>query len=475
MKEAVRVEKSRRIDGSFRDPSGYVFTRGDQVYRAVDQPCHELLVRLEDEGLFGELIADRTLVPTEFVQNEQLLDTLRVENPGYERFLRHERVAPITYPYEWTISMLADAATHTLDLQIRLLESGCALKDATPYNIQFVDGRPTFIDISSIERPKRLDLWFALGQFSRMFLFPLLLVRYQGWDLRSYFRGNISGRSVEEVAESFGRLQKLRPRLLLDVTLPCWLQRFTESGRTRSWGEMENHDGNSNAQVVNLRRLRSKVVKLAAGHKPRGVWADYTKTHSYDDAAELAKKSAVREFLQETRPQRVLDLGCNTGDYSRIAAESGASVTAVDSDHDAVELLYRHLREKPAPITPAVIDLCNPSPGLGHRNKERSAFADRVGSDCVIALALIHHLLVSGNLSFEAIRELLAELTTRDLILEFVPTDDAMFERLTRFRVDLYGGVTLDECRSVFQQQFRVLREEAIPNTKRTLLFLRKE
>ena len=72
-------------------------------------------------------------------------------------------------------------------------------------NIQFVGGRPKFIDLASIERPRRLDLWFALGQFQRMFLFPLLLCRYRGWDLRSYFLANLGGCGVEQVARAFGR------------------------------------------------------------------------------------------------------------------------------------------------------------------------------------------------------------------------------------------------------------------------------
>ncbi|HUT11608.1 MAG TPA: class I SAM-dependent methyltransferase [Thermoguttaceae bacterium] len=464
----------RRIAGSFRDPSGYVFSLDGRIFRAVDEDCHGVLRGLSDEGLLGTLIEQRAVVGTRFVEDEELRRTLAAEHPPFEHFLEHQVLSTITYPYEWSVSMLADAGVHTLDLQIRLLQSGCSLKDATAYNVQFVEGRPVFIDLSSIERPRRLDVWFALGQFSQMFTYPLLLTRYCGWDLRSYFLANLGGRGVEQVARGFGWLQRLRPRLLLDVTLPAWLTTWAEKRGHGRRAALEKPNQNTGAQILNLRRVRGKIARLAAGYKPSGVWSQYTDICNYDDEAEAAKKSAVREFLDSSRPRRVLDLGCNTGDYSRLAVEAGAEVLAADADHDAVEILYRRLREKPAPITPVVVDLCNPSPPIGYMNRERASFLDRVDADCVLALALLHHLLVSGNLSLEAVCELMHELTNRDLVLEFVPPDDDMFRRLMKFRVDLFGDLTLDACRDVFLRRFELLKETALPDSKRTLLFLRK-
>jgi len=462
------------VAASFRDPSGYVFLREGTVFRAIDRPCHDLLRELAEKGLLGQLIDERAIVPTEFVDEPALRGALTSEQPGFEHFLRHQRIANITYPYEWTISMLADAGAHTLDLQMRLLGWGCSLKDATPYNVQFVGGRPTFIDLSSIERPKRLDLWFALGQFSQMFTFPLLLRRYRGWDLRSYFLASLGGRAIEDVAASFGRLEWLRPRLFLDLTLPLLLHRWVEKGQRARREVLEKPSPDVTPQMLNLQRLRRKVAKLAAGYRPKGIWSQYARVCTYDHRAEQAKRGLVKEFLDSTRPRTVLDLGCNTGQYSRLAAECGAEVIAADADHDAVEVLYRGLRERPAPITPMVVDLANPSPGIGYMNRERAPFFERVRADCVLALALVHHLMVSANLSLSAIRDLLAELTRRDLVLEFVPTDDEMFRRLMKYRVDLFRDVTLDRCRETFQERFQLLRESPIPDTRRTLLLLRK-
>jgi SAM-dependent methyltransferase len=465
---------SGRIDGSFRDPSGYVFRREERIYRAIDEDCCQTLRGLSANGLLRRLMDRKLVVGTSFVEDPELVDELAAEHPGYRHFLEHQRVEPITYPYEWCLSMLADAALLTLELQMQLLGAGLSLKDATAYNVQFVGSQPTFIDLSSVERHPRQDVWFALGQFSQMFTFPLLLFRYHGWDFRSYFLGNIGGRDIEQVNRSFGRFERWLPRALLDVTLPLILHRKAKKSTDKGRAVLDRPNSNSRPQMLNLQRLQGKIRKLAARYKPRGIWARYTSECSYDDAADQAKKALVREFLQTARPTRVLDMGCNVGDYSYLAAQSGAVVLAADADHDAVEILYRRLRDKPAPITPMVVDLTNPSPAIGYRNKERESFLERLDVDCVLALALLHHLHVTGNLGMGAICDQFWEMTNAYLILEFVPPEDPMFRELMKFRVDLYRQLTLESCRKTFESRFTVLREEPIPGSPRTLLFLRK-
>ncbi len=227
-------------------------------------------------------------------------------------------------------------------------------------------------------------------------------------------------------------------------------------------------------QRMTLNRLEKKIARLAESIAPETVWGDYTQICSYDGKAEASKKTLVAEFLKEAKAAAVLDIGCNTGDYSRIAAAAGASVLATDFDTGAVEQMYRRLKTEPANITPMVVDIANPTPGIGYLNAERPAFLERARPDCVLALAVIHHLLVGANLPMAAIRDLFAALTTRHLILEFVPTDDVMFRKLIEFRVNLFGHVTLDHCLEVFGETFEVRRRESVANSPRTLLLLEK-
>ncbi len=437
-----------RVVGSFRDPSGYVFQHGERIFRALDAGAADLLRTLDAQGHLVRWAREGLVVGTRFVEESALLAELTAAHPGFAAFVEHDRIAPITYPCEWSVSMLADAGRLTLKLQRELLDLGLSLKDATAYNIQFVRGKPIFIDLTSIEKPARLDLWYALGQFNRMFLYPLLLVKYAGWDLRSYFLPSLDGRSTLQVGQAFSWRRRWSPGLVFDIGLPFALERRVKAGKVSAprssapapGGEAVGHPA---AQLMTLRRLDKKIT-------------------------------LVEEFLKEAKATEVLDIGCNTGDYSRIAAACGASVLATDFDVGAVEQMYQRIRKEPAAITPMVVDIANPTPGIGYLNAERPSFLDRVRPDCVLALAVIHHLLVGANLPMAAIRDLMATLTRRHLILEFVPTDDVMFRRLIEFRVNLFDHITLGHCLDVFGESFRLLRRESIRNSPRTLLLFEK-
>ncbi len=460
-----------RAAGSFRDPSGYVFRRGARVFRAVDRDFLALFAELDASGLFAELVESGAVVASRIVDDPGLEATLAADHAA-EGFLEHRLVEPLSYPYEWCVSMLADAGVHTLELQLRLIERGLSLKDASAYNVQFPGTRPLFIDVASFERPARLDVWYALGQFGRMFVHPLLLAVHSGWDLRSYFLGSLGGRSLEQVARGLGPLQRWRPRYLLDVTLPLALGRLAE--RRNAPAGLGAARAGAGPQRANLLRLRRKLLRTARRYRPRGVWTEYTADCSYDPLAERAKKRLVREFLERVRPPSVLDAGCNTGDYSYLAAAAGSRVVAVDRDHDAIETLYRRLRREPAAVTPLVAGLAEPSPAVGFRNRERAGLVERTRADCVLALALIHHLRVGDNLSLEAQRELFADLTRAHLVLEFVPPADPMFERLLRFRTDRFDDFSLERCRAAFGPSFAIVGEAAVPGTQRTLLFMER-
>jgi hypothetical protein len=101
-------------------------------------------------------------------------------------------------------------------------------------------------------------------------------------------------------------------------------------------------------------------------------------------------------------------------------------------------------------------------------------FFERVSADCVLALALVHHLHVAANLPLAAIRDLFYDLTHDYLVLEFVPREDRMFQSLMTFRVDSYEEYSLENCQQVFEKRFELLDKQSINDSLRTLIFYRK-
>ncbi|MBN1589115.1 MAG: class I SAM-dependent methyltransferase [Pirellulales bacterium] len=468
--------------GSFRDPCGSVFYHEGNVYRAVDDETFALVERLEADGLLASLIASGRLIDTSIVRPlEADFDVLREIASG-RRVLRHRAVPFVSYPCEWTFSMLADAAAEQLALQLRLLEHGYSLKDASAYNTQFLGAQAVFIDVPSIEVPARADLWIAYGQFCRMFLFPLLLGRYRAVDTKGYFLSHIDGMEVEQVYRTLGAATSLRPILLVDVFLQRLLQkRGADSVRLARAGHGTASNGAASvaAQQFNLRRLSRKIDALAASRRWPSRWSRYAAANSYSPDAEEEKASFVEAVMRRHRPRAVLDVGCNTGRYSRIAVHAGARTVAIDSDHDCVDRLYRQARDEGLDLLPVWMDVANPTPGTGFRNSERTSFLDRVHGgptrfDLVLALALVHHLLVVSRIPLPEISRLLADLTEQWLVVEFIPVDDPMFQRLLALRENIYTHVTQEHFEQVFSTDFRIDARQKLPECGRTLYLMER-
>jgi hypothetical protein len=219
--------------GSFRDPSGYVFYFQDEIYRALDSDSFTLLQQLDKDELLSRLEKLGYLIPTKIItQTDPVYSTLKENLPHENHFLHHAKVPIISYPYEWSFSMLADSAKLQLELQLTLIEKGYSLKDASAFNVQFISCQPVFIDILSIEKLRFKELWIAYGQFCQMYLFPLLLKRYRNISSQGYFLNNINGLSVEEVYYIFGPLASLRPALLIDVFLQYHFQKSAPGKNT---------------------------------------------------------------------------------------------------------------------------------------------------------------------------------------------------------------------------------------------------
>ncbi|HCF71277.1 MAG TPA: SAM-dependent methyltransferase, partial [Syntrophomonas sp.] len=195
----------------------------------------------------------------------------------------------------------------------------------------------------------------------------------------------------------------------------------------------------------------------------------------YSDTALKSKEKIVSSFFKLNDFNIVWDLGANDGRFSRIVLENGASlVISFDLDAIAVEKNYQLVKKYKNSILPLLLDLTNPSPGLGFANRERLSIEERQKPDCIVALALIHHLAISNNAPFEKIAEWLA-LLSDNLIIEFVPKEDSQVQVLLATRDDIFLNYTKSEFEKAFQHYFDFIRSENILNSERVIYHLRKK
>ena len=149
-------------------------------------------------------------------------------------------------------------------------------------------------------------------------------------------------------------------------------------------------------------------------------------------------------------------------------------MVALDIDPAAVERGYRALkRDGRTDITPLLADITDPSPALGWGNAERSSLLDRIDADVILALALVHHLAIGANVPLPMIASLFAGMAPH-AVVEFVPKEDPMVQRLLAFRRDVFTAYDIDGFRSAFNGYFEVEAETPIEGSDRILFHLRR-
>jgi SAM-dependent methyltransferase len=457
--------------GSFRDPDSAVFRVDGKVLRGLSGRAADDWDRLRATDFFGRLTGSGQIVGTTAHEG---VAPASPRGEAWARVLEHEPIPVVSYPYEWPFAMLREAAALQLEVLGAALDEGLSLKDGTAYNVQFVGARPTFIDIGSFEAST--GPWPGYRQFCQTMLFPLLVQAHLGVPYQALLRGAVDGLTASDVAGMFSGLRRFRKGVLRNVTLHSVLERRVTTATETVKSDLTSSGFSTDLAKATTRNLLKLVRSLevdkrgSAADDDHSVWSDYRDTCSYSDADARAKAAFVRAALAEGRSHVVLDLGANDGEYSALAAEHADYVVAVDGDEKVVDLLYRRLRAAGKEnILPLVMNLADPSGGIGWRNRERAPFVERVRPDATLALALIHHLTIAANVPLPEVVAWLASFGGR-LVVEFPHPDDV---QVTRLLANKPAGLFDDYRREAFErmldQQFLVHRQETLPGGTRTI------
>jgi hypothetical protein len=454
--------------GSFRDRQNQVFISGDRIYRGISQVALDNWKKLEAGNLFKKFSASHNLVPTKLVDPAQVAGA-----NGWAALLEHERVPFLNYSYEWSFSMLKDAALLHLDLMEAALEENLILKDSSSYNIMFVGSRPVFIDIPSFEKYTPGMPWIGFRQFCQHFLYPLMLQSFKGISFRSWLRGSVEGITPEECNRLMSAKDRLRPGVFTLVYLQSKLVASMGSSRRSLIDETKDSDFGKEIILANVRKLR-KLVKRLEWKITKTEWGDYAQNTSYDDSETQQKIAFVTRVANLRRRRLTWDIGANTGTYSRILSANSENVVSMDIDELAIERLYRKLRDEEkqhANMLPLVFDLSNPSPALGWRCSERKSLDERTKPELVLCLALIHHLVITYNIPVRNVMEWLASFKS-ELVIEMLTKEDDMVKKVLTNKVDQYDDFTIEYFEQAASKYFTVGEKLEVMAGKRFLYHL---
>ena len=420
-----------------------LFEWQNRLYRAIHNDSAPLFDQLFNDGVIERLMAKRLIVHTE-ATNLSLSD--------YARVIGHERLPFVTYPYEWSAAALKEAALAFIDLNLELAGHGLATSDSHPWNTVFDGARPVFVDLGSIARLTQIDAVNMLAEFERWFYHPLcLMAQGQHRLARTFLYDPINCVNDSELRR-LGLATDRKWSKLAGKYVSAAVNRWRRvTGMQRSPGVNETPNPRQWRKMLENTRARVEAVAL---QDVSSAWSGY-----YDDEFPPLDQSqqwhgkhhALANLLKRLSPTTVHDVAGNRGWYSMLAEHLGSKVVCSDIDDPCLNALYRQARVHDLAITPVHLNLRNPSPNLGWSGREFPGAEARLQCDCVLALALMHHLVFRAMADFDTVLDGLVTLTRQDLVLEFVSPEDQFVSQWWTPRYDWYR---LDELVNVAQRRF---------------------
>jgi hypothetical protein len=452
------------LESSFRDPCGFIFKENSRLYRQVNKIYIDDYRYLMDSGLYEDLTSKGLLIP-----HKEAMIKAPAPELSY-KIIEPEYVSEISYPYEWSFSQIKDAALLSLRIQNEALKKGMTLKDCSAYNVQFIGCKPIFIDTLSFNKYNEGSPWVAYRQFCQHFLAPLVLMAYRDVRLNQLMRIYIDGIPIDLTSLLLPKRSYLNFSVLSHIHL-----------HARSQKRYENRPSARSAYHVKKQSLLYLIKSLSRCIKKLRIkttgteWAEYYNNTNYSEQAFNEKKKIISNFINEIKPDKVWDIGGNRGHFSRIASSKGIYTVCFDVDPLAVERNYLNcLKEKSTNLLPLVLDLTNPSSGIGWANVERESFTSRAPVHTAFALALIHHLSISNNVPFDDIAQLCHRIC-QYLIIEFVPKEDSKVKILLATRKDIFPDYNKSSFERSFKKYFYLIKSIDIKDSLRTLYLFRKK
>jgi len=459
---SIKIESET---SSFRDNYGHVYHYDNKILRTVNNVAKKEYEFIKDNKILTKSIQKKFLIETLEIDKNKFNN--KFSNSSY--LLESKLIPYISYPYEWSFEQLKAAALHHLKFQLFLFDNNAVLRDASAYNIQFVGSEPIFIDVLSIKKYKEGEYWLAYKQFCENFLNPLLLRSLKGVTHNKWFRGALEGIETIELNQLLSLKDKISWKVFAHVGLQANLiQKAINNPRISSKKVKNLKNFPKKSYKALLQQLHSWINNLNL-KKTKTIWDDYSKTNTYKNKEFENKKNVVNEFVAKIKPDQLIDLGCNTGQFSEEALEKGANyVIGYDFDQNAVDEAFKISKSKKINFLPLVFDASNPSPNQGWMQVERKGFFERSKAKALIALAFEHHLAIAKNIPLNQIIEWITKLAPFGLI-EFVPKIDETVQLMLANREDIFDEYNELNFEKLLKNKSKIIKKTKVSESGRII------
>ncbi len=439
---------------------GLVFHWKNGFFRAIQKEYVEMVKDFFKSGMIDEL-TENNLFPESWITDYKL--------EGYGLVIEHAKLDPVSYPYEWSFSMLKDAALTVLKVNIIAKKYHYQTQDCHAYNIIFDGTQPKYVDLGSFQKINEgYKGWAAYSEFLNSYYYPLK-IRSIG---DSFFarKSLTDGEFVTHESYLFykhpfirilgySRIRKLaeyyfKYRILSSVS-SIKIKNILP-GIVGSFIIFIKENNLLILQKVNHEKLLNKIKQISY-KRSNTQWGQY-QNDFYDENGKFIltpRFNKIIEIINDYNIESVVELGGNQGILSRILLDRKIlkSATCIDYDEEAVELMYELTKKEKIPLNSVVQNVVCPRGGLCFKPPW-----ERFRGDAVIALALTHHLILSQNRRIEYIFERMSKYTNKYILVEFMPM--GLWDR--SYAPPVPEWYTIDWFRKSFEQYFNIIVEEQL-------------
>jgi 2-polyprenyl-3-methyl-5-hydroxy-6-metoxy-1,4-benzoquinol methylase len=448
------------------DKHARLFKYGDTILRAIHPNFTEYYNNILSKKIIYNLIADNILIPTE-------ISSLKID--GYDLVLKHPILPIVSYPFEWTPSMFKDAALNILKLNVALAKHGLCTQDAHPWNVLFDGPYPKFVDFTSIIDLPSYGVSHVINQFNEYCTNPLLLMA-KGYHkiFRSLTHEIFCYPDANLLRELYGpqiATYKLG-QIILDRARRYAKHIYKSENLSGFFSEINRLNSLINRiERIDVRPMASEWSNYYSGENELPIY-DGSKERLNSIRTATPKHAIVDYLLENIRPNTVLDIGCNRGLYSQMAASRGAKVIGIDMDEQALDQMYYDSKNINSYVIPLYINAVAPEEAIGFKEIPFASVTERLKSDCVLCFALVHHLVFKVfQMDFMHISKLLDSYSNRYLIVEFIPKED---KYVSEWYTLEYSWYNVENFKSSLSQHFHKIEHyESFP-APRVILFCEK-
>jgi hypothetical protein len=467
---------------SYKDSAARVVQEEGIFYRYIFDEYQAEYDHLMQSGLYKALLEKGYIIAHEEVAQQQ--------SNIYKKLLP-KQITFQSYPFEWSYGQWRKVVYTYLQINKIALAHGMLLKDATPFNFYFEEGKPVLLDTSSFMFFQEGAPWIAYKQFCTEMLSPLALMNYNGQRWSKISMSQLRGLPLNFVSKQLPLKSWLNSTVLLHIHLHG--KYANAEGETKEAKETlkkksatlqaTNQKGFSKEKLLSLTKMiQETVVKWKHAYQFEKHWLSYYQNDISSDQYLSNKETIIREWLQVTQSKTVLDLGANTGRFSLIASEYAQQIIAIESDDicvDAIDKAFKNFNSSNKKEQTAKkqyytlqMDLAETTPNMGVLEQEYSSIYTRAKSTMVFALALTHHLYISNQLSFEQIATMLERFSDQYCITEFVPTTDDKVQMLMKDKQRAYLDYTEEAFTQALETRFAIKDKRLIAGSERILYLL---